>query len=61
MLRVSLIGLVSSLALITSANAADMYVPGPAGLKDVPVYEANWSGFYAGVNGGYGVIPNLTD
>ena len=29
MLRNSFIGLASSLALISAANAADMYVPGP--------------------------------
>ncbi len=37
-----------------SAQAADMYVPG-ASVKDGPMYDAvpSWSGFYAGVNGGY--------
>ncbi len=45
----------SSVVALASANAADMYQPGPAagGYKDVPAYVAvNWSGFYAGVNGG---------
>jgi outer membrane immunogenic protein len=46
--------LTSALAL-ASANAADMYVPvAPGGYKDGPVYGVNWSGFYVGVNGGYG-------
>ena len=49
--------LTSALALAAfSANAADMYRGEPAGsYKDAPVYVANtWTGFYAGVNGGYG-------
>ncbi len=38
-----------------SAQAADMYAPGISG-KDAPMYEAvpSWTGFYLGVNGGYG-------
>ena len=36
------------------ALAADMYrAPAPAGYKDVPYVSLDWSGFYAGVNGGY--------
>jgi outer membrane immunogenic protein len=39
----------------TSANAADMYrAPEGVSYKDAPVYEPLWTGFYAGVNGGYG-------
>ena len=39
----------------SSALAADVYrVPeGAGGYKDGPAYVAGWSGFYAGVNGGY--------
>ena len=47
--------LVAALAVAAfSAQAADMYVPG-ASVKDGPMYDAvpSWSGFYAGVNGGY--------
>jgi outer membrane immunogenic protein len=46
----------SALALAVSANAADMYRAPEAvgGYKDGPAYvTADWSGFYAGVNGGY--------
>ncbi|MGO9486917.1 MAG: outer membrane protein [Rhodomicrobium sp.] len=35
-----------------SAQAADLYAPSA---KDAPMFAvANWAGFYAGVNGGYG-------
>ena len=38
-----------------SAQAADMYAP-KVSAKDAPVYEApqTWTGFYAGINSGYG-------
>jgi outer membrane immunogenic protein len=43
---------------IGSALAADIYTPPPAagGYKDGPVYEpvTSWTGFYVGINGGYG-------
>ncbi len=41
------------LAISVQANAADIYA---GGLKDAPVYApaAGWTGFYLGVNGGYG-------
>jgi outer membrane immunogenic protein len=48
--------LTSVIALTATANAADMYRREAAvgGYKDGPVYAANsWTGFYAGVNGGY--------
>lgn len=59
MFRSGFIGLVSGLALISTANAADMYVPGPAagGLKDGYVPGVEWTGFYLGVGGG-GVAVN---
>jgi outer membrane immunogenic protein len=55
MLRATLAAAVSSLALLTTAHAADIYraESGVGGYKDGPVYVANtWTGFYAGVNGG---------
>ena len=45
--------LTSALVLAASANAADFYQPGPGSYKDVYVPTV-WSGFYAGINGGYG-------
>jgi outer membrane immunogenic protein len=54
-MKKALLGLtLTSVGALASANAADMYVPGPAGpggYKDAP-YVASWAGFYAGVNGG---------
>jgi outer membrane immunogenic protein len=53
---------VSAIALMSSANAADMYRAPDAvgGYKDVPMPYVSWSGFYAGVNGGYGWSDQLT-
>ncbi len=45
-------------AAVGQANAADMYRPSEGGYKDGPAYAGvNWAGFYAGVNGGYGLEP----
>jgi outer membrane immunogenic protein len=55
MFRAGILGAVGALALTVSANAADIYrAPAGGGLKDGPyVPVAAWTGFYAGVNGGY--------
>jgi outer membrane immunogenic protein len=54
-LGLGLLGLtLASVVAMASANAADMYVPGPVGpggYKDAP-WAPSWAGFYAGVNGG---------
>lgn len=36
------------------AHAADLYVPQPAPVIYTPVAAYNWTGFYAGVSGGWG-------
>jgi outer membrane immunogenic protein len=48
-----LLGLAAVSAAALQANAADMF-SGPGGYKDVPYASVTWSGFYAGVNLGYG-------
>ncbi len=56
MLRRLVLVSTSVIAFTAAANAADMYrAPESAGgYKDGPAYVGvNWSGFYAGVNGGY--------
>jgi outer membrane immunogenic protein len=55
MLRSLAFGVLSAVALIYSASAADMYPPEtPGGFKDGPyVPAAGWAGFYIGANGGY--------
>jgi outer membrane immunogenic protein len=48
-----LLGLAAVSAAALQANAADMF-SGPGGYKDVPYASVTWSGFYVGVNLGYG-------
>jgi len=52
----------SAVALTSlSAYAADIYRPEPGGgYKDGPIYApvTSWTGFYAGINGGYGWSAN---
>src|SRR5215475_12534064 len=48
---------VSVIAFSAAANAADMYVPAPAGFggyMDAPYAASNWAGFYVGFHGGGG-------
>jgi outer membrane immunogenic protein len=56
MLRQATVIAASVVALAASAHAADIYsAPGAGGYKDAYVPAAPlWSGFYLGVNGGYG-------
>lgn len=58
MLRSFALGVVSSLALLSAANAADIYsAPASGGYKDAPAFFS-WEGVYVGVNGGYGWSGN---
>jgi outer membrane immunogenic protein len=52
MIRSILLRAVSIVALISPASAADLY--GGGGFKDTPVLIPVWTGFYLGVNGGWG-------
>src|SRR5208282_2359264 len=53
-LRTGFLGLtLASVVALASANAADMYVPGPAGYKDAPAPVETWEGSYVGINGGF--------
>jgi outer membrane immunogenic protein len=62
MIRQFALASASVIALTAAANAADMYRPSEGlSLKDGPVYEPVWTGFYVGVNGGYGWNPSDRD
>jgi outer membrane immunogenic protein len=51
MLHRVLLAAASVVAFTAAANAADMYRAAPS-YKDVPYVGVNWSGLYAGINGG---------
>jgi outer membrane immunogenic protein len=49
----------TSIVAFASANAADVYrAPAAGGYKDTPYATADWAGFYAGVNAGFGWNAN---
>ncbi|MGB9025152.1 MAG: outer membrane beta-barrel protein [Rhodomicrobium sp.] len=60
MIRLICLTSLSVFALAASANAADMYhAPEGVSLKDAAVDEPVWTGFYAGLNTGYGWSANV--
>lgn len=52
-LYTGLVGVIVAHAMALQANAADFF-SGPGGYKETPYAAVTWSGFYAGVNLGYG-------
>ncbi len=54
-------GAVSGVALVSSAIAADIYSPGGVSYAPAPAFVpvATWTGFYLGINGGYGGESSL--
>jgi len=58
MYRRVLLSAAGSVALVSSAFAADIYSPGPANYAPV-AFPPTWGGFYLGVNGGYGGDSSL--
>jgi outer membrane immunogenic protein len=59
MVRSFVCGSVGAVLCLSGAAAADIYPAYDGGLKDVPYVVAPfWSGFYGGVNGGYGWANN---
>ncbi|MGA7326397.1 MAG: outer membrane protein [Rhodomicrobium sp.] len=50
-MRSILLGAVCGIAFAATANAGDLYAPG--GYKDAYVPAPLWTGFYAGIHGGY--------
>ena len=61
MLNRIILAAASVVAFAAAANAADMYRAPAGGYKDVPYVGVNWSGLYAGVNGGYGEVSENTN
>ena len=53
MYRSLLFGVASSVALVSSAFAADIYTPAAPAYAPV-VLPPSWGGFYLGINGGFG-------
>jgi outer membrane immunogenic protein len=54
MYRSVLLSALSSVALLPSAFAADIYSPAPPPAYAAVALPPSWSGFYIGANGGYG-------
>jgi outer membrane immunogenic protein len=57
MLRKLLLSAVGALAFVGVASAADLPVKGPV-YKAVPAPVFNWSGWYGGINGGWGNLAS---
>ncbi|WP_127143673.1 outer membrane protein [Pelagibacterium montanilacus] len=53
-LKTTLLATAAVFALGTAAQAADAIMPAPAPIAPAPVMSHDWSGFYAGINAGFG-------